>query len=485
MVKQLLATLVAAAGAALALQAAPMQEEGLVLKEAKPITLLHNACDPAPLVVGDRLYVYTSWDASPNNTSQSHGWRVYSTTDMQNWQDHGPVATIATFKWADQMAWAPQCVERGGKYYLYCPVHNGSTGIMSIGVAVSDKPEGPFRDALERPLIDNLMENAPAENSQPYFCIDPTILIDDDGKAYLYYGREKLCCARLGDDMISVKGEIKSFEMTEKAFGAPVKLNFGLLPTHYSDSPWAMKRGNTYYLFYTGGIPQEVSYSTAKSPLGPWKYRGKAMSTIEKPILTQHSSVVDFKGKTYFFHHSAKIFTEFMMSTRSMTATQFEFNSDGTMPTLAYDKCGVEPIKGSALNAYQRQESETIAAIPEQAINRGLTTEPMPNGMYLSNIINGMATTVCNIDFSTRQPQRITICAASALQDGIVEVIRGRFPNGEVIATVKIDGTGGWEQWKEFSADVKVPLTGLQDLTFVYHGFNSIKLFNLDWWKFE
>ncbi|MDE6143765.1 MAG: family 43 glycosylhydrolase, partial [Muribaculaceae bacterium] len=104
--------------------------------------------DPAPMVYGDRLYVYTGHDEDNADFFWMQEWRVYSTADMVNWTDHGSPLAIEDFEWADDRAWAPQCVERDGKFYFYVPLHSKLTGAMAIGVAVGDTPTGPFKDAI-------------------------------------------------------------------------------------------------------------------------------------------------------------------------------------------------------------------------------------------------------------------------------------------------------------------------------------------------
>jgi len=140
-----------------------------------PIVQTLCTTDPAPLVVGDTLYVYTGHDEDGADFFWMQEWRIYSTTDMVNWTDHGSPLAIEDFSWADDRAWASQCIERNGKYYWYICLHSKLTGGMAIGVAVGDSPAGPFKDALGKPLFDN----------GSWDNIDPTVLIDDDGQAYL------------------------------------------------------------------------------------------------------------------------------------------------------------------------------------------------------------------------------------------------------------------------------------------------------------
>ena len=176
-----------------------------------PIVQTWFTSDPAPMVDGDRMYVYTGHDEDNADFFWMYEWRAYSTTDMVNWTDHGALMSLDTFSWADDRAWAAQTIKRNGKYYWYICAHSKITNGMAIGVAVADSPTGPFKDALGKPLFDN----------GKWDNIDPTVFIDDDGQAYLYWGNPNIYVVKLNDDMVSFKGEVTMIEQTEDGFGAP------------------------------------------------------------------------------------------------------------------------------------------------------------------------------------------------------------------------------------------------------------------------
>ena len=143
-----------------------------ITRSTNPIIKNIYTADPAPMVYGDTLYLYTTHDEDElvNDFYTMFDWKCYSTKDMVNWTDHGTIFSLDDIEWADDRAWAPQAVERGGKFYLYCPVHKKDGG-MAIAVGISDKPEGPYKD-LGYPLVDEGDWND----------IDPTVFIDDDGQ---------------------------------------------------------------------------------------------------------------------------------------------------------------------------------------------------------------------------------------------------------------------------------------------------------------
>lgn len=290
------------------------------------ITSIYTA-DPAPMVLGDTLYLYTTHDEDEliNNFYTMFDWRCYSTRDMVNWEDHGVVFSLDDIAWADDRAWAPQAIERSGKFYLYCPVHKKDGG-MAIAVGVSDSPTGPFKD-LGEPLVDEGDWND----------IDPTVFIDDDGQAYLYFGNPELRYVLLNEDMISYDktvGVVK-IPMTVESFAKGGHMT----GTTYAEGPWFYKRNNLYYMVYAafgeGRKNEHLAYSTSASPTGPWSYGGVLM-TEEGGTFTNHPGVVDFKGHSYLFYHTAELEGGSLFH-RSVCVAEFHYNPDGSIDTIA--KC--------------------------------------------------------------------------------------------------------------------------------------------------
>ena len=149
-----------------------------------PIIQTKYTADPAPYVHGDTVYLYTTHDEDDAEGFKMRDWLLYTSTDMVNWQDHGAVASLRDFKWykGDNGAWAECVVERNGKWYMYCPIHG-----HGIGVLVADSPDGPFVDPLGKPLV---------WQKENWYDIDPTVFIDDDGQAYMYWGNPNLYCIK-------------------------------------------------------------------------------------------------------------------------------------------------------------------------------------------------------------------------------------------------------------------------------------------------
>jgi len=297
----------------------PLDHPGKICKA--PIETKMYTADPAPMVYGDTLYLYTTHDENnlKDNFYTMLDWYVFSTKDMVNWTNHGKIFSLDDISWADDRAWASQCVERNGKFYLYCPVHKINGG-MSIAVGVSDSPTGPFKD-IGHPLVDE-----PDWND-----IDPTVFIDDDGQAYLYFGNPELRYVLLNEDMVSYDKSvgIKKIPMTAESFGR------GARGCTYGEGPYFYKRNGIYYMAYAaflGNGDESLGYSTAPSPTGPWKYGGVLM-TEEGGVFTNHPGIIDFRGRSFLFYHTGQLPGGGAFH-RSVCVTEFEYNEDGSINTI-------------------------------------------------------------------------------------------------------------------------------------------------------
>jgi beta-xylosidase len=251
----------------------------------EPISARFNA-DPSPHAFKGGYYLYATDDASNSGTYwDSTTWRLYSSKDLKTWKDDGAFLGVTVFKWAkpDAKAWAPEAAYRNGKYYFYAPV-----GGDKIGVAVADHPEGPFTDAIGAPLVDKARDaNAGAEP------IDPQVLIDDDGQAYMVFGTRVPKIVKLGKDMKSLAGPIEDIVVTGFPAEDPKK--------KYGEAPFIHKRKGLYYFSFSTGWPGQIVYGTSKSPMGPYAYRGVILDYLK--ISTNHQAILQDKGKTWFFYH--------------------------------------------------------------------------------------------------------------------------------------------------------------------------------------
>jgi arabinoxylan arabinofuranohydrolase len=267
-----------------------------VLLAQNPVNQTHFSPDPAPMVYKDRVYMYTGDDIPGYNFYYMTKWRVHSTSDMVNWTDHGSPISLESFSWARDRAWAAQCIERNGKFYWYMCAQTTENN-MSIGVAVADSPIGPFKDALGKPLI----------TTGSWANIDPTVAVDDDGQAYLYWGNGGLFYVKLNMDMISYSGEIVTVPLNVETFGGTrrARNSEGVNSADatknkdtYVEGPWFYKRNGKYYQMFAGmgKTGESLSYSMSESPIGPWKYQGKIMTDQPTNSFTNHGGIIDFKG---------------------------------------------------------------------------------------------------------------------------------------------------------------------------------------------
>ena len=424
--------------------------------------------DPAPMVHNGRMYVYTGHDEDNADFFWMQEWRVYSTDDMVNWVDHGSPLALESFSWADDRAWASQCVERDGKFYWYICAHSKISKGMAIGVAVSDTPTGPFRDAIGKPLFEN----------GSWDHIDPTVLIDDDGQAWLMWGNPQCYYLKLNRDMISYSGELGLLDMTEEAFGGPImsKREKGKkYKDSYVEGPWLTKRNGTYQLLYAaGGVPEHIAYSTATSPTGPWKYAGEIMPLSDTKSFTNHCGVADYKGHSYFFYHTGKLPNGGGFG-RSVAVEEFKYNADGSFPTILPTDEGVKPI--GKFDPYRKVEAETMA------FSKGVKTEQNDQvGVYVTDIHNGDYIKLQNVHFCNKVPRTFTARVASGLRGGQIE-IRIDSVGGKLLGTVNVPGTSGWEQWQTITTDLTAIASGHHDMYFVFKGRKGPKLFNFDWWE--
>lgn len=434
---------------------------GLSVNAQNPIVQTAYTADPAPLVYNDKLYLYTSHDEDDSTWFTMNDWKLYSTDDMVNWTEHPTPLSFKTFEWARGDAWAAQCIERDGKFYMYVPVTDRK-GESAIGVAVADSPYGPFYDPLGTSLVQADFGN-----------IDPTVFIDDDGQAYLYWGNPNCFYVKLNKDMISYEGGIHAVPMTPESFGR--REGNPKRATLYEEAPWLYKRKGVYYLFYAGGpIPEHLAYATSDSPEGPWKYGGTVMAK-EGGSFTNHPGIVDFRGKTYLFYHDASL-PGGSGFTRSVCVREMDFGRDGKVNPVKMVKEGVE--KGlKPLCPYRKVEAETMAW------SKRMKSDYNPQvGVFVTALRNGSYTRVRDVDFGEKAPSRILARLSTTHNADIVMEVLLDGLEGKVLAELKVPRTGGSDRWK--LVEKQIPqVTGVHDLYFIFKGKAMRNLAYFDYWK--
>jgi hypothetical protein len=422
-----------------------------------PIIQTIYTADPAPFIYNDRIWLYTGHDEDGSTTFNMRDWRLFSSSDMVNWQHHGSPMSLATFKWARSDAWAGHVTSRNGKFYWYVPV-NRQGGGKAIGVAVSTNVTGPWTDAIGKPLV---------ENGQ----IDPAVFIDDDGQAYLYWGNPDLWYVKLNPDMVTYSGAPTKIQLTTAGFGS--RSGNAQRPTTFEEAPWVYKRNGIYYLIYAANCcSEDIRYSTStQGPLGPWTYRGVLMAT-EGRSFTNHPGIVDYKNGSYFFYHNGAL-DGGSGYTRSVAVEKFEYKADGTIPTLRMTANGAPQI--GTLDPYTRQEAETIAW------SSGIETEVCSEGgINVYSISNGDYIKVKGVAFGTGATS-FTARVASATSGGKIELHLDNV-SGPLVGTCTVPGTGGRQTWATVTCPVS-GVNGTHDLFFRFAG-GSGELFGFNWWQF-
>jgi hypothetical protein len=432
-----------------------------------PIIQTLYTADPAPMVWNDRLWVYTTHDEDGSTWFTMDEWRVYSTDDMVNWTDHGAVLDYTGFDWGRSDAWAPQAIERDGKFYLYVPLTSRTEG-GAIGVAVADSPVGPFYDPLGRPLV-----------RSGHGDIDPSVFIDDDGQAYLYWGNPNLYYVKLNEDMISYEGEIVRVPMVAESFAASDedRATNNNRPTLYEEGPWLYKRAQTYYLFWPGGpLPEHIGYSTAPAATGPWKYGGVVMPP--QSAFTNHPGVVDFRGKTYFFYHDGSLPGGGGFN-RSVCVQEMAFRPDGSVVQMDMDPAGI--ARGIAtLNPYRKVEAETIA------FSEGFKSETNDQvGVFVTAEKSGSHIKVRDVDFRDTGATKFTARLATTHNDPVRLEVRLDSADGPMIGSIRVPRTGGSDRWSVRTIELEQKPTGVHDLYFVVNGRPASHLMYFDYWMFS
>lgn len=426
----------------------------LALTAANPYPIIQTSytADPAPMVYNDTVFLYTTHDEDDADGFKMFDWLLYTSTDMVNWTDHGAVASLKDFKWntRDNGAWAEQVVERDGKFYMYCPIHGNG-----IGVLMADSPYGPFTDPIGKSLV---------WQKEHWDDIDPTVLIDDDGQAYMYWGNPDLYCVRLNRDMISTSGDIVKFPRIED----------------YQEGPWAWKRNGKYYMaFASTCCPEGIGYAMSDSPLGPWEYKGHIMNHTPR-TRGNHPGIISYKGKDYVFGLSYDVLrmeTPNHHERRNVEVAEMKYNPDGTIPEVPYWRES-ELNPAGTIDPYHRVEAETMAW------GYGLKNGRLDSrNLYVGNIDNGEYIIVRNVDFGVSGPKKFQVCAASVKKGGMIELRIGS-PDGTLIGKIKIKETGSVNKYTLNTTNIK-NINGVHDLYIVFNGNDPAgDLFRLDWWKF-
>lgn len=379
--------------------------------------------DPSARVFGDRVYVYPSHDIRATPGHGRPGWfcmedyHVFSSANLTDWTDHGMIISQTTVPWAEPTSysmWAPDCIFRDGKYYMYFPTtkkgsENGRG--FAIGVAVADKPFGPFTPQPE-----------PIEGVHG---IDPNVFIDKDGQAYLYWAQGNLYAAKLKDNMLELASapQILS-ELPDKGL---------------KEGPYLFERNGIYYLTYphVANKIERLEYATGNNPLGPFKFTGVLMDESASGCWTNHQSIIRFKNQWYLFYHNDDLSPNFDKN-RSIRCDSLFFNADGTIKKVIPTLRGVGITKASEkiqIDRYSDKDSTVNITFIDTAkkFDGWKTTFKSPGSWIRYN----------RVDFNDKKFSEMQVMA-NAAADATIELRVGS-ASGKLLATANIVKGNNWQ----------------------------------------
>jgi len=313
-------------------------QETTFLNTGNPLVKHVYTADPAPMVDGDTLWLYTGVDNGGPGIKgyRMWEWALFSTTDMVYWTQHQSPCHIRDFHpWAQRgKAYAAHCIKSrlDGKYYFFV-----STNGPGIGVAVADSPEGPFKDVLGKPL---LTTSDCAGTTHGWACIDPAVFYDEEGQPWITWGNQKCYIAKLKKSLTEIDGEI--YDITPEG-------------SNFTEAPWIHYHNGLYYLTFACQWPEKLGYAVSRNPQGPYIYKG-IFSEVAVNSETTHPAFVRFKGQNLFFTHNGWM-PGGTGNSRSVCITPFDYNADGTLPRMdvkdtAYWKVPSSEISDNNYEAY-------------------------------------------------------------------------------------------------------------------------------------
>ncbi|MGK9476429.1 family 43 glycosylhydrolase [Melioribacter sp. OK-6-Me] len=426
-----------------------------------PIIRNQFSADPSARVFNGRVYVFPSHDIPvPPNKNLRNDWfcmedyHVFSSENLIDWTDHGVIVSQYQVPWVDTTTysmWAPDCIEKNGKYYFYFPtisniVDSNGRKRFSIGVAIADKPEGPY-----------IPQPKPIEG---VVGIDPNVFIDKDGQAYLYWSLGKIFVAKLKDNMLELDSEPQVIK------NLPEK---GLI-----EGPWVFERKGIYYLTFphVENKTERLEYAIGNHPLGPFKMAGVIMDESSTGCWTNHHSIIEFNGQWYLFYHHNDYSPHFDKN-RSVRIDSLFFNEDGTIrkviPTLR--GAGITPaIKEINIDRYSKVSDKGVSITFIDTLNKFKGWKTIFNEKDAWIQYNA-------VDFEKGKFDEVFF-SVYAENGGSLEIRLDHF-NGKKIAEINILPTN---EWRIIKSKVSKIESGIHNIVVVSTANSPIEV---DWIKFH
>ena len=432
-----------------------------------PLIMDQFTADPTARVFDGKIYVYPSHDIkAPPEYKGKPDWfvmedyHVFSSNNLTDWKDHGVILSQTGVAWVDPAAyamWAPDCVFKDGKYYFYFPAiaktdgntespNNAKPPEFRIGVAVSDTPYGPFKP------LPNYIQGVKG--------IDPNVLIDKDGTAYLYYSLGKIYVVKLKPNMTEIDGEPMVID------NLPTK---GLL-----EGPFAFARKGMYYLTYphVENKIERLEYATSTSPTGPFKQAGVILDESESGCWTVHHSILDWQGQSYLFYHDRDLSPSFDKN-RSIRADKLFFSADGSIQKVKPTLRGVGLVDAKSEIQIDRYSEKSAEGIVISFID-----EANPHAGWKTTF--GAATSWVrfnDVDFGPGTQKSIKVRAKTSASSTLDIHVDSQ--EGPLLSRVKIDKA---TDWKISSATVKNIPKGAHDIVITQAGGDAV---DVDWLSFR
>ena len=462
------------------------------INETNPLMTQRFGADPYAMEYDGRVYFYMTadsfeYDAEGNVKENSYSTintiNVISTDDMVNFTDHGAVYAAGpngAAKWA-RNSWAPaaawKMMNGKPKFFLYFADAGGG-----IGVLTSDSPTGPFVDPLGKGLITRDMPNC----GNVLWLFDPAVLVDDDGKAYIYFG------GGVPQDKISAPGTGRVAQLSESMIGIegePVALD---VPYLFEDSG-IHKYGNKYYYTYCsnwqvdaegtakyGFTNAEIISMESDSPMGPFVFKEKILENPGKYCGlygNNHHCVFSFKDEWYIAYHTRMLEKKMGIEKgyRATSVDKFEMGEDGTIGIIKQTTDGRKQLK--YVYAYAKNQAVTMAVMS------GLDTKPLTekgSDMILTGIDSGDFLKVQGVDFGDTTPTKLNAMIRTTAEKGEKCAIQVRIDKmyGDVIGYIYVEDSADFANCQ---AVLEKEVTGVHDLFFIFSGNG----YEMESWSFE
>lgn len=410
--------------------------------------------DPTARVFQGRVYVYPSHDVNcGTDWFCMKDYHVFSSENLVDWTDHGVIVDQEKVAWVDAKTnsmWAPDCYEKDGKYYFYFPAiakaESGAKG-MTVGVAVSDTPYGPF-----------IPREKPIEGVSG---IDPNVFIDKDGQAYLYWAGagQGLLGAKLKPNMVELDGKPQLIQK---------------LPEGMKEGPFLFERNGIYYFTFPHVIKktEALVYGMGTSPLGPFEYKGIIMDEHPSGCWTNHHSILSYKGQWYLFYHHNDLSPAFDKN-RSIRADRLYFNEDGTIQKV------IPTLRGVGIVPATREiQIDRFSAVSDKGASVEFIDQSKPFEGWKTVLAEKNAwIRFDDVDFNQKTVKSVRIKARSETGGRVAVQISKGGPAVEFETNIP-KGTS----WQVVTADLKTAPSGIQNIQIFLKGSGPVEI---DWIQFQ